>query len=86
MKKINKLEASFLSILVTILFIFVDSKYFRKKVGKHLLDAVLAIIGRSASLKCISKNTNGLRFYLKNGWEKVAENTDQEPYWLLVYQ
>lgn len=66
--------------------LFVDPKYFRKQVGKDLLNAGLATIGRPASLKCVSKNTNGLRFYLKNGWEKVAENTDQEPYWLLIYQ
>lgn len=66
--------------------LFVDPEFTGKGVGKLLLNACLAKIGRPATLKCIKENTKALRFYFAQGWVKKARGRSSEgTYYLLSY-
>ncbi|MCB2379923.1 GNAT family N-acetyltransferase [Hymenobacter sp. BT635] len=56
-----------------------------KGVGKELLAAGLARMGRPATLKCLRQNQQALGFYEARGWTRIGEGeTTEGPYWLLV--
>ncbi len=65
--------------------LYIDSNYQRRGYGKKLLEYGLSKMGRPASLKCVVKNENAVRFYLSQGW-KVNEtgSDDMGPYHLFV--
>ncbi len=66
--------------------LFVGPACVRKGIGKALLQACLAEIGRPATLKCVVANQPALRFYQSMGWVPVAEGESPEgTYALLRY-
>jgi GNAT superfamily N-acetyltransferase len=58
--------------------LFVDPPFMGKGVGKSLLRACLAEIGRPATLKCKTANERALQFYYSQGWRPIdkPESTD----------
>jgi len=67
--------------------LYVDTKIKRKGIGSLLLNKVLENTSRPFSLKCVSKNTNALDFYLTKGWKVVLrEEDDQGEYCLMRYE
>jgi ribosomal protein S18 acetylase RimI-like enzyme len=54
--------------------------------GSQLLAAGLTHMGRPARLKCVARNTNALAFYEAHGWQRESLNTDDEPYWNLIFK
>ncbi|MCC9606720.1 GNAT family N-acetyltransferase [Blastopirellula sp. JC732] len=65
--------------------LFVAPEYQRMGVGRALLDACLAQIGRPARLKCSTANANALQFYERLGWRCEEQSTSPEgPYWLMM--
>lgn len=54
--------------------------------GSQLLAAGLQHTGRPARLKCVARNTNALAFYEAHGWQRAGLNTDDEPYWNLIFE
>ncbi|MBO0953066.1 GNAT family N-acetyltransferase [Fibrella forsythiae] len=66
--------------------LFVDPAFIRKGVGKSLLQACLAHIGRPATLKCKTANQNALQFYYAQGWLPIDTVVDAgDPYLLLAF-
>lgn len=55
--------------------LFVDPKYQNQKIGSKLL-GYLKNMYPELSLKVFAKNKNALRFYQKNGFKIMAEQTD----------
>ncbi|MDF7659477.1 GNAT family N-acetyltransferase [Erwiniaceae bacterium L1_54_6] len=55
-------------------------------VGSALLDAVQARFTSTGALKCLLLNQPAQTFYLKHGWQKVAQGeSDQGKYLLMHY-
>ncbi len=55
--------------------LFVDPRFQRQKIGAKLINYVKKIYPE-LSLKVYTKNNDALRFYQKNGFKIVAEQTD----------
>ncbi|UOQ74229.1 GNAT family N-acetyltransferase [Hymenobacter cellulosilyticus] len=65
-------------------FLFVAPAQAGSGVGKALLQACLAQIGRPATLKCLQQNSSALGFYQHLGWTIQDVGTSSEgPYYLL---
>lgn len=57
--------------------IFIDSKYQNKCIGTALLNKAKELKDE-LTLSAYKKNTKAIQFYLKNGFEIVEENIDEE--------
>ena len=57
--------------------IFIDSKYQYKGIGTALLNKAKKLKDE-LTLSAYKKNTKAIQFYLKNGFENVEENIDEE--------
>jgi ribosomal protein S18 acetylase RimI-like enzyme len=67
--------------------LFVDPAYQRQGIGRQLLQACLAQMGRPATLKCVQQNQPALRFYLGQGWQIAGEGTTASvPFYVLRYE
>jgi GNAT superfamily N-acetyltransferase len=67
--------------------LFVNPSFTGKGVGKSLLNACLDKIARPATLKCLQKNQNALRFYYSQGWTVVADGESEDgAYFLLSFE
>jgi GNAT superfamily N-acetyltransferase len=53
--------------------LYVSPKYSKRGYGSKLLDACLGKIGHPAQLKCVSENTEALRFYQSKGWHTLSK-------------
>lgn len=62
--------------------LFVAKDFISKGVGKALLNACLAQLGRPVTLKCQQRNRNAIGFYQHHGWVIKSEgnSTDGEYY------
>jgi GNAT superfamily N-acetyltransferase len=66
--------------------LFVAPAHTGKGVGKSLLTACLAQIGRPATLKCLRENKKALGFYRAQGWTvSGAGETSEGAYLLLAF-
>ncbi|WDF82598.1 GNAT family N-acetyltransferase [Lacticaseibacillus pabuli] len=65
--------------------LFVDPNHQGKGIGQSLLNCALSHMKRPASLKCVAKNGSALSFYEHNGWQRTTINTDNEPYWNMIF-
>ena len=66
--------------------LFVSPAYTGRGIGKALLRACLAEIGRPAKLKCKVANQRALQFYYAQGWQFVDEvESPPGAYVLLTY-
>ncbi|NQY93066.1 MAG: GNAT family N-acetyltransferase [Campylobacteraceae bacterium] len=65
--------------------LYVDIKMKRQGIGSLLLDVVLQNTTRPICLKCISKNTKALSFYLSKGWKSVLEEEDKHGKYCLMH-
>lgn len=86
--KTNENILGFISIYEKEKFIhnlFIDSKFKRCGAGKALLTHAIENIGFPLSLKCVKKNEKALKFYMSLGWKIIEEVSDEEPYYLIVY-
>ena len=65
--------------------LFVDPQFSQHGVGKALLNACLAKLSRSISLKCLKRNEHAISFYQSQGWmiESEGESKDGD-YWLMI--
>ncbi|WP_336663215.1 GNAT family N-acetyltransferase [Kurthia gibsonii] len=54
-----------------------------KGIGKQLIDEAVKRFGTPLTLKCVSKNTAALQFYLKNNFYTVEEVDANPPYHLM---
>jgi ribosomal protein S18 acetylase RimI-like enzyme len=67
--------------------LFVDPVFQRQGIGRQLLQACLAQIGRPATLKCVQQNQAALDFYFQQGWQIAGEGSSANaPYYLLRYE
>jgi len=65
--------------------LYVDISMKSKGIGSLLLDEVLKNTSRPVSLKCISKNTKALNFYLCKGWKTISEDEDKHGKYCLMH-
>jgi len=65
--------------------LYVDVRMKNKGIGTLLLEEVLKNTARPVSLKCISKNTKALSFYLSKGWKTVFEDEDKHGKYCLMH-
>jgi len=65
--------------------LYVDVSMKNKGIGSLLLDEVLKNTPRPVSLKCISKNTRALNFYLAKGWRTISEDKDKHGKYCLMH-
>jgi len=65
--------------------LYVDDSMKNKGIGTLLLEEVLKNTTRPVSLKCISKNTKALSFYLAKGWKTVFEDEDKHGKYCLMH-
>lgn len=57
-----------------------------KKVGSTIVSSLVAIYGVPLTLKCLTKNKDGIAFYLATGWKKIEDGiSDDGAYVLLGY-
>jgi ribosomal protein S18 acetylase RimI-like enzyme len=67
--------------------LFVDPAHQRQGIGRRLLQACLAQMGRPATLKCVQQNQPAVDFYRRQGWHIAGEGTTASvPYYLLRYE
>ncbi|UOQ54969.1 GNAT family N-acetyltransferase [Hymenobacter cellulosivorans] len=67
--------------------LFVAPEQAGQGIGKALLQACLARVGRPATLKCLQANDPALRFYERQGWVITeAGDSAEGPYFLLALQ
>ncbi|TBL79022.1 GNAT family N-acetyltransferase [Paenibacillus thalictri] len=67
--------------------LFVHPDFFGKGAGVRLLQAAIHKMHTPVTLKCVSKNHKAMKFYEKNGWQKVVEESGAgEPYWIMRYE
>lgn len=65
--------------------LYVDARFYRRGIGKGLLEHCLAKIGRPAALKCLQQNTPALQFYQSQGWRAhSAGQSDDGNYFLML--
>jgi ribosomal protein S18 acetylase RimI-like enzyme len=58
--------------------LFVLPEFSRNGYGSKLLDACLADIGYSVTLKCVSQNFSALNFYKSKGWTTISKGVSSD--------
>lgn len=67
--------------------LFIDPDFSGRGAGSKLLEAAAEKMNKPLTLKCVSANHKALKFYEKNGWKKVVEETGPSgKYWLMSYE
>ncbi|MBA3815532.1 MAG: GNAT family N-acetyltransferase [Parachlamydiaceae bacterium] len=58
--------------------LFISPEYLRKGIGKALLNSLFTWLPFPYRLKCIAKNQNALKFYLKNNWKEIDHGVSED--------
>ena len=53
--------------------LYLEDAFVGKGYGSRLLDATVERVGKPTRLKCLHRNVNAMRFYLKQGWSISAK-------------
>jgi GNAT superfamily N-acetyltransferase len=64
--------------------LFISSDHLRKGIGKALLNSLFTWLPFPYRLKCITKNQNALKFYLKNNWKEIGQGVGEDGDYLLL--
>lgn len=64
--------------------LYVARRSQKQGVGTALLWKGLATLGRPVRLKCLLQNEPALRFYIRYGWQRVAEHTGPDGRFVLM--
>lgn len=64
--------------------LYVSKSHQRQGIGHLLIQSISSAIPPPYKLKCIVKNENALRFYLKNGWSIVGNGISEDGDYLLL--
>ncbi|MCF2501202.1 GNAT family N-acetyltransferase [Dyadobacter chenhuakuii] len=64
--------------------LFVDPDFHGQGIGTALLDSCLKVIGRPATLKCLTANQSAMDFYLRKKWTVVEKGDSTEGEFLLL--
>lgn len=64
--------------------LFVHPHHFGRGIGTALLDRALTHVGRPATLKCLVRNRDAIRFYTSRGWQVHSRDKGSRgPYYVL---
>lgn len=63
--------------------LYIANHFQRKGIGTMLLNRIIKNSDSDVTLKCLKRNSLGIKFYRKRGWESISEGTSNEGEYIL---